>query len=74
MNPTSQFCRKQEAHHLALADAATLDNARAIALRAANAWAKEATDAERREKRQEQARAAAPAPVAAEVLENIPAE
>ncbi len=58
MNPTSQMCRKQEAHHLALASAATLDNSRTVALRAADAWAKEAADAERREKRREQAVAA----------------
>ncbi|HEX8300645.1 hypothetical protein [Sphingomonas sp.] len=56
MNPTSLLCRTQQAHHLALADAATLDNSRDVALRAANAWAKEATDAERREKRQEHSR------------------
>ncbi|MES2987424.1 MAG: hypothetical protein V4808_05935 [Pseudomonadota bacterium] len=53
MNPSSQMCRKQEAHHLELAAAATLDNTRAVALRAANAWAKEAEDAERREKRRD---------------------
>lgn len=53
MNPTSQMCRKQEAHHRALADAATLENTRAVALRAAAAWGKEASDAERREKRRE---------------------
>ena len=58
MNPTSIMCRKQEAHHLALAEAATLENTRAVARRAADAWAKEAVDAERREKRRE--------PVAAE--------
>ena len=53
MNPTSQMCRKQEAHHLTLAAEATLDNSRAVALRAADAWGKEAVDAERREKRRE---------------------
>lgn len=53
MNPSSDMCRKQEAHHIALAEAATLDNTRGVALRAAAAWAKEAEDAERREKRRE---------------------
>ena len=53
MNPTSQMCRKQEAHHLAIASASTLENSRAVALRAANAWGKEAEDAERREKRRD---------------------
>lgn len=53
MNPSSQMCRKQEAHHRELAAAATLDNSRVVALRAADAWAKEAADAERREKRRE---------------------
>jgi len=57
MNPTSQMCRKQEAHHRELASAATLDNTRAVALRAADAWGKEAADAERREKRRDMAAA-----------------
>jgi hypothetical protein len=70
MNPNSLLCRKQEAHHLAIADAATLDNIRAVALRAAGAWAKEAQDAERREKRQEHSRGV----IAASEQENIAAE
>jgi hypothetical protein len=52
------MCRKQEAHHRELAAAATLDNTRAVALRAADAWGKEAVDAERREKRRETVAAA----------------
>jgi hypothetical protein len=47
------MCRKQEAHHREAAAAASLDNLRVVALRAADAWAKEAVDAERREKRRE---------------------
>ncbi len=56
MQPTSQLCRTQEAHHLARAAGATLDNIRAVATQAAAAWGKEAADAERREQRQARAR------------------
>lgn len=51
MQPSSILCRAQEAHHLALATAATLENAKAVATAAAAAWGKEAAAAEKREER-----------------------
>ncbi len=49
MQPSSSFCRAQEAHHQALARAATLDNVRLVATTAAAAWAKEGAAASVRE-------------------------
>lgn len=51
MQPTSTFCRAQEARQHALAVGTGLVNARDIATIAAAAWAKEAMSAERREER-----------------------
>jgi hypothetical protein len=51
MQPSSILCRAQEAHHHALARAATLDNVRGIANAAAAAWAKEGVAAGFREDR-----------------------
>jgi hypothetical protein len=51
MQPSSAFCRAQEAHHHALARAATLDNVRRVASTAAAAWAKEGLAAVLREDR-----------------------
>lgn len=51
MELSSEHCRKQEAIHRDLAANAQLENTRIISLRAATAWAKEATSAEKREKR-----------------------
>ena len=51
MQPSLTLCRTQEARQRAIATAASLDNVRAIADAAAQAWAKEALDAERRENR-----------------------
>ena len=49
MQPSSILCRTQEAHHHALARAATLDNVRLISSAAATAWAKEGVAAGLRE-------------------------
>lgn len=57
MQPSSTFCRAQEAHQHALAARATLANARGIAALAAIAWAKEAHAAEKREERKARAHA-----------------
>lgn len=51
MQPTAIFCRAEEARQRALADKATLENVRHIAIVAAVAWAKEGTAAEHREAR-----------------------
>jgi hypothetical protein len=51
MQPTSTFCRAQEARQHALAIGTGLVNARDIATIAAAAWAKEAMAAEKREER-----------------------
>lgn len=51
MQPSSILCRAQEAHHHALARAATLDNVRLVANAAAAAWAKEGIAADLREDR-----------------------
>ncbi len=51
MQPSSTFCRAQEAHQHALATGAALMNVRGIATLAAAAWAKEAHAAEKREER-----------------------
>lgn len=51
MQPSLTLCRTREAHHLALAGAATLANVRLIANAAAAAWAKEGLAAEHRESR-----------------------
>lgn len=59
MEPSSTFCRAQEAIQRDRADKASLENERAIARRAANAWGTEAAFAERREARREKARAIA---------------
>ncbi|WP_083952626.1 hypothetical protein [Sphingobium amiense] len=49
MQLSSILCRAQEAHHHAVARAATLDNVRLVANVAAAAWAKEGAAAVRRE-------------------------
>jgi hypothetical protein len=51
MKPTAIMCRAQQAHQLTLAANAVLPNVRDIATNAAAAWAKEALDAEKRDKR-----------------------
>jgi hypothetical protein len=51
MQPSMILCRTQEAHHRALASAATLDNVKGVANAAAAAWAKEGAAAEHRESR-----------------------
>lgn len=51
MQPSSNFCRTQEARQHALAAGADLANVRTVALLAAAAWAKEAVSADRREER-----------------------
>lgn len=51
MQLSSILCRAQEAHHHAVARAATLDNVRLVANVAAAAWAKEGAAAVRRENR-----------------------
>jgi hypothetical protein len=51
MQPTSIFCRAQEARQHALATGTGLLNVRGIATLAAAAWAKEAVAAEKREER-----------------------
>jgi hypothetical protein len=61
MQPSSIFCRTQEAHHHALARAATLDNVRLVASVAAAAWAKEGVAAGLREDRKLRAKALAEA-------------
>ena len=57
MQPSSILCRAQEAHHHALARAATLENVRQVANAAATAWAKEGAAADMREGRALRARA-----------------
>lgn len=64
MQPSSILCRAQEAHHHALARAATLDNVRLVANAAAAAWAKEGIAAGLREDRKLRTRAFAEAHVA----------
>lgn len=61
MQPSSILCSAREAHHQALARAATLDNVRLIASAAAAAWAKEGVAAGLREDRKMQTRAFAEA-------------
>ncbi len=51
MAHTSQFCRAQEERQRLIARDAELPNSRAIAQVAAEAWAKEAASAEKREAR-----------------------
>lgn len=51
MQPSSNFCRAQQAHHQALAAGAALENARGVATLAAAVWAREALAAEKREAR-----------------------
>lgn len=51
MYPSSTLCRAQEEFHRARAVAATLQNVRSVAERAATAWGQEAAAAERREAR-----------------------
>jgi hypothetical protein len=51
MQPSSIFCRAQEARHYEAATGTGLANVKSIAARAAAAWAKEALSAEKREKR-----------------------
>ena len=51
MYPSSTLCRAQEAHQKSIAEAATLENVRAVALRAAAVWGHEAIAAEKREAR-----------------------
>lgn len=64
MQPSSILCRAREAHHHALARAATLDNVRLVANAAAAAWAKEGIAADLREDRKLRTRAFAEAQVA----------
>lgn len=64
MQPSSILCRAQEAHHPALARAATLDNVRFVANAAAAAWAKEGIAADLREDRKQRTRAFADAQIA----------
>jgi hypothetical protein len=64
MQPSSILCRAQEAHHHALARAATLDNVRLIATAAATAWAKEGLAAGLREDRKLRTRSEAHAALA----------
>lgn len=59
MQPSSTFCRTQEALQHGRAADATLDNIRCVATAAAAAWGKEAIAAERREERLERTRAEA---------------
>lgn len=65
MKPTAIMCRAQQARQLTLAANAVLPNVRNIATTAAAAWAKEALDADKRDKRtalrKEGAEGAAPA-------------
>ncbi|MGH6781796.1 MAG: hypothetical protein ACREB5_06800 [Sphingomonadaceae bacterium] len=51
MRLTATLCREQAAHQRALAANAVLDNVREVALKAALAWDREASDAEKRESR-----------------------
>jgi hypothetical protein len=51
MQPSSTFCRAQEARQQALAAGTTLANAKHVATLAAAAWGREAAAAERREER-----------------------
>jgi hypothetical protein len=51
MQISSTFCRAQETRQRALAAGATLVNVRGISTLAADAWAKEARAAEKREQR-----------------------
>jgi hypothetical protein len=62
MELTSSKCRTQEAVQRDRAANASLDNVRIIAERAANAWANEAIEAERREARRARAAAIARKP------------
>lgn len=68
MQPSSILCSTQEAHHHALARAATLDNVRLIASAAAAAWAKEGVAAGVREDRRLRTRASEEAHAAASEL------
>lgn len=63
------FCRQRETHHRLLASEAVLDNARKVALTAAAAWAKEATEAEAREAGLVNQLSAADAEIAREFLD-----
>lgn len=56
MEASSAHCRTQEARQRELAANAILDNVRAIANKAAEAWHREALSADRREARRENAR------------------
>jgi hypothetical protein len=51
MQPSSSFCRTQEARQHALATGSDLANVRGVATLAAAAWAKQAVAAEKREER-----------------------
>lgn len=53
MQPSLSFCQAQEARQRAIARDALLQNSRDIALKAANAWAKEGVDAAKREARKQ---------------------
>jgi hypothetical protein len=59
MYPSVTLCRTQEEFHRERAAAATLDNVRTIATRAAAAWGQEAAAAEKREARGMRTRAIA---------------
>lgn len=55
MQPSLTLCRAQEARQWAIAAAASLDNVKAVATAAAQAWAKEGIAADRRETRKQRA-------------------
>lgn len=67
MQPSSAFCRAQEAHQRDRAAGSSLANVRAIAEKAATAWSKEAIAADRREQRQDRTSL-----IAARLLEESP--
>ena len=68
MQPSSAFCRTQQAIHNDRAEKAQLDNVRIVAERAANAWNQEALLAERREERSQRTRSLAAACTADEMV------
>jgi hypothetical protein len=58
MQPSSEFCRAQEAHERQRAADSALENVRRIATQAAAMWSLEALAAEKREQRLVDSRAA----------------
>ena len=59
MRPSSAICRAQEIAERDRAASATLENVRVVAIRAAEAWQREARWAERREHRHKETKEAA---------------